>query len=104
MLPTRRPHRAATTRPASDPAWRGQNPLIRNDSSRASELWLSFKMRRVIACLLARHDTDIRNVAILLRVVETVAHNELVWNFEAYIIALQREFPPGRFVEQCGDL
>src|ERR1700739_2681333 len=71
--------------------------ITRYDSSRAAGLIsaISYAASRVStqdSCpqaadqLFSRHNTDIRQIAILFRVVEAVADHELVWNLEADVI------------------
>jgi len=52
---------------------------------------------------LAWHNANIGQVAVSLRVIQPVAHNELVRNAEPYVISLNRLFAPRRFIEQSGN-
>src|SRR5581483_3947576 len=51
---------------------------------------------------LARDDADIGQVAIALRIVQAVAHNELIGNFETDVIGLDGLLAPRRLVQQGG--
>src|SRR5271170_5621315 len=86
------------------------------DSSRAfSSQYLVLRTRRAIDChscscwvlgtgywvlgLLARHDADVGQIPIAFRVVQSVAHNELIGNGEADVVALQWQLTPRRLVQ-----
>jgi hypothetical protein len=43
---------------------------------------------------------DVPQIAIILRVIETVAHHKLVGNLKSYVSHLHRPLPPFRFVQQ----
>src|SRR5581483_9571147 len=51
---------------------------------------------------LARDDADIGQVAIALRIVQAVTHNELIGNFETDVIGLDGLLAPRRLVQQGG--
>src|SRR5579863_9835271 len=46
--------------------------------------------------LFTRHHTNVGEIAILLRVIQTVAYHKLVGNLEAHVVALQRQLAPRR--------
>src|SRR5438094_7785071 len=46
---------------------------------------------------------NIRQIVVSLRIIQPVAHNELVRNAEPYVISLNRLFAPRRFIEQSGN-
>src|SRR5260221_13131262 len=54
--------------------------------------------------LLSRHDANVGQVAVLLRVVQAVADHEFVGDLEPNIIAFDRKLAARRLVEQRRDL
>src|SRR5207253_3767045 len=70
-------------------------------------LWLLLLFCLQRACVyeksLAWHNANIGQVPVSLRVIQPVAHNELVRNAEPYVISLNRLFAPRRFIEQSGN-
>src|ERR1035437_7173309 len=56
------------------------------------------------AALFSRYNANVCQIAVLLRVIQSVAHHKSIGNLEPDIVALQRKLAPRRLVEQRRDL
>jgi hypothetical protein len=54
--------------------------------------------------LLARYYADIGQIAISLGIIKAITDDEFIWDCEANVIALQRQFAAGRLVEESSNL
>src|ERR1700680_4651729 len=51
-----------------------------------------------------RYNADVRQVAIALGVIQSIADHELIGNLEAHVITFDGHFPARGLVEKCRDL
>src|ERR1700678_2977437 len=79
------------------------DPMVRSMIAAAIEVPGAPRCEYSPGSLLPRDNTNVGQIAIAFGIVKSVADDKFVGNGEAHIVALQRQFPARRLIQQRSD-